>query len=83
MIMYRAILQRKNGNIINHFIKDRRKYIYISLAHSGIPIEEYTELTPDNIINKGGFSQIKLPNIKQITFEFISREVDGLHYQEI
>ncbi len=81
--MYKAILQRKNGNIINHVISDMRKYIYISLALSGTPVEEYTELTPDNIINKGGFTKIQPPNIKQLTFEFISREVDGLHYQEI
>lgn len=33
-------------------------------------IEEFTELTPDNIINKGGFSQILAVLPEEIIFRF-------------
>ncbi len=85
--MYKAILQRKNGNIFHIFIPKILSYIrYDNPKFIGKDIEEYIELNPNNIIDKGGFTEItpakETSMIFYLHFQKSSKYEDELYYNE-
>lgn len=68
--MYIAILKRKNGLEITKHISRIISYIDIEETDNqlNLNIEEYIDLTPDNIINKGGFSEVIELKMKRTRF---------------
>ena len=46
---------------------------------------DFVDLTPDNIINKGGFTDnfIGVPNVKKIEFKYIATGINYSIYEEI
>ncbi len=85
--MYKAILKRKNGQLVMKNIASVLLFIDLSFIEDRIhtPIEEFTDLTPDNIINIGGFTNIEIKNYRKIRFELIDQILDDnqLIYKEI
>ncbi len=73
--MYQAILKKRNGKQITKYISKILSFINIDETdHSAnYDLEEFTELTPDNLINKGGFTIIRACNHKIIRFELIDK----------
>ena len=87
--MYKAILKRKNGEIRTKNVSSVLSYIDLFFIEDRIhtPIEEFTDLTPDNIINVGGFTNVEMKNYRKIRFELIDQisEYQGIKliYKEI
>ncbi len=65
--MYTAILNRKNGGKITKHISKLLSFIDIDeIDQSANPnFEKFIDLTPDNIINKGGFTIVGGCNYKK------------------
>ena len=71
--MYKAILKRKNGQKIIYntpFIHSHINYIEND-KNIKINLETMIDLTPDNIINEGRFTQVKELKEKKLTFELV------------
>lgn len=71
--MYTAILNRKNGGKITKHIPKLVSFIDIDEIDQSakFDLEEFTDLTPDNIINKGGFTKVGGLNYKRTRFELV------------
>lgn len=85
----KAILKRKNGEIRNKYVSSIEPYIDLFFIEDRVhtPLEEYTDCTPDNIINIGGFTNIENQGYRKIryelTYQILSTEGDHLIYTEI
>ena len=86
--MYKAILKRKNGKEIITFISSILTSVYWNQPISiDLDKEEYRDITPNNIINHGGFSTVFYHSKTEKTcFEFRYHQScpeEILYYQEI
>ncbi len=84
--MYTAILNRKNGGKIIKHISKLLSFIDIDEINQSAKydLEEFIDLTPDNIINKSEFTTVSGCNYKTTRFKLID-EISGtiLIYEEI
>ncbi len=73
--MYTAILNRKNGGKITKHISKALSFIDIDqIDNSANPnFQKYIDLTPDNIINKGGFTTVGGCDYKKTRFELVDQ----------
>lgn len=85
--MFKATLIYKNGNKVTVKIPFMLQFIDfapINCISSGI--EEFTALTPDNIINEGGFTEVSPLETNMVMFELTQvglHNIGDLIYEEI
>lgn len=88
--MIRATLIYKNGKKVIVIIPKMVQFIDVApndTITSGV--EEFVDLTPDNIIDEGGFTTAKLLGVNKIRFELCGNKpgfgIDDrdLYYEEI
>jgi len=81
---YRAILMWKNGQQTEMATSKILQYIDVIAYPEPFKCEEFIELTPDNIIDKGGFTKLFYANTPKIRFQLYGElpGIDRLYYKE-
>jgi len=80
----KAIFLFKNGQEQEMDIPEALPVIYLPVKKNDSLTQEIIELTPENIINKGGFTQPGIGQLElKIGFEFKGSNKSYLFYEEM